>query len=57
MTEGSVLIQYPINVSKEDASCISQFCFTKMTSFGPFFGPSSDLYTRTHKRNSTNYLM
>lgn len=27
-----------------------------VTSFGPFFGPSSDLYTRTHKRNYTNYL-
>jgi len=28
-----------------------------MTSFGPFFGPSPDLYARTHGRNSTNYLV
>jgi hypothetical protein len=31
--------------------------FTKVTSFGPFFGLSSGLYTRTHERNYTSLMM
>jgi len=31
--------------------------FTKVTSFGPCVGPSSDLYTRNHeKKNCANYI-
>jgi hypothetical protein len=33
-------------------SCITQF-ITQVTSFSPFFRPSSYLYTRTHERNYT----
>ena len=44
-----------LNVSKGVPSCTTQF-ITNVTSFDPFFGPSSDLYYRSHKRNNTNYL-
>jgi len=27
--------------------------FLKVTSFGPYYRPSPDLYTRTHERNYT----
>jgi hypothetical protein len=46
-------VTYPnrINESKGAPSCTTRFN-TKVTSFGP----STDLYTRTHDRNYTNYL-
>jgi len=44
-----------LNVSKVVPSYTAQF-ITKVTSFDPFFGPSSDPYYRTHKRNNRNYL-
>jgi len=42
-----------MNVFKGDLSCITQFYVSKGTSFGPCYGPPSDLYTRTHGRNYT----
>ena len=30
---------------------------TKVNTFGPYFGPSSELYTRTHEINYTNYIL
>ena len=33
--------------------CAQYSQISKMTSFGSFFGPSSDLYTRIHNRNYT----
>lgn len=45
-----------INVSKQVLSCITQF-ITKVTSFSPFFGPSSDLHTRTHESDCKNCLL
>jgi hypothetical protein len=41
-----------INVSKGALSCTAHYY--KGTSFGPFFGSSSDLYIRTHERNYKN---
>jgi len=45
-----------INVSKQVLSCTTQF-ITKVTSFSQFFGPSSDLFTRTHESNYKNCLL
>jgi hypothetical protein len=56
MTGESILIKYEINVSTGVPSRTIQF-ITNVASFGPFLGPSSDLYTRSHGKNSTSYLM
>jgi len=37
-------------------SCTITFFIKKVANFGPFFGPSSALFIRTHERNLRNYL-
>jgi hypothetical protein len=50
-------VTYPniINADKVTPSFTTRF-ITKVISFGPIFGPITDLNTRTHDRNYTNYL-
>jgi hypothetical protein len=43
----------PINVSKGALSCTTQYY--KSTSFDPFFGSSSNLYTITRERNYKHF--
>jgi hypothetical protein len=51
-----VLFIYAVtNVSKGVHSCRTLF-ITVGSSFGPFFGPSSDLNTKTHETNYINCL-
>jgi len=40
-----------LKLYSKDLSHAQHSDISKVTIFGPFFGPSSDLYTRAHKRN------